>query len=51
MFSVTREDTAAEFPILGNSQMLAFPILPRFSAGRTLRLATAVAQLTQLLQF
>jgi hypothetical protein len=51
MLSVTGKNTATEFPLRGNSEMFAFAILPCFCASRTLRLAGAVAQFAQLLQF
>ena len=50
MLPVTREDTAAKFPLWGNSQMFARPVLPSLSTGGALGLATTVAKLAQLLQ-
>ena len=51
VFSVSRENAAAELPLWRNSQLLPGPVLTGFSTGWALRLDGAAAQFTQLLEF
>jgi hypothetical protein len=49
MFPVTWEDTAPKFPLWGNSQMLASPILSDLGTSRALCLQAAVGQVANFL--
>ena len=48
---VAGKDTAPEFPLWGNSQMLTLPVLAGFGTSWTLGFPAAVTQLADLLQF
>jgi len=49
--SIASEHTATELAVGRDSQVLAFPVLAAFSAGRATGLQSAVIQFTHLFQF